>query len=460
MKQKFLKQRLLSVALYAIAVPVLSEEKSMTYHHFCVIDEGDTVRGIEPVEPAKTPLWAEGVSPKKHTWPDPASIVDSIFTTPIPYVLQPREDSGDPFYKHNHCPALTWCENGDLLAIWFSTSTEKGTEMTILASRLRAGSDKWEPASEFFKSDDRNMTGSALFHDGKGKLFHFNGMGKKGVTGWSHLVLLLRTSTDNGVSWTAPRPISSGTKYQRRNQVVAGTSMMQDGTLLQICDALPGERGASALHISHDNGLSWKDAGGDIRGIHAGLVDLLDGHLMAFGRGQTINGCMPISRSSDLGKTWSYEASPFPIIGSGQRLILKRLMDGTILLVSFTDIRKRNKQGVTLTKNGMTFTDKNGTSFTGYGMYTALSFDDGKTWPVHKLLTPGEGEFNGGAWTGRFTATPTRAEHAGYLAATQTPDGVIHLISSRLYYRFNLAWLKEPNDSPRQIRNEEPDIGS
>ncbi|MBM3493037.1 MAG: hypothetical protein FJX72_01750 [Armatimonadetes bacterium] len=31
----------------------------------------------------------------------------------------------------------------------------------------------------------------------------------------------------------------------------------------------------------------------------------------------------------------------------------------------------------------------------------------------------------------------------GYLAATQTPDGVIHLISSRLHYRFNLGWLKQ-----------------
>jgi hypothetical protein len=62
---------------------------------------------------------------------------------------------------------------------------------------------------------------------------------------------------------------------------------------------------------------------------------------------------------------------------------------------------------------------------------------------VRKLLTPGKGEFDGGAWTRKFTATPTRAEHGGYLAATQTPDGVIHLISSRLHYRFNLPWLVE-----------------
>jgi hypothetical protein len=89
----------------------------------------------------------------------------------------------------------------------------------------------------------------------------------------------------------------------------------------------------------------------------------------------------------------------------------------------------------------MTFTDQKGKEFTGHGLYAAVSFDEGKTWPVRKLLTPGKGDFDGGAWTKKFTATPTRAEHGGYLAATQTPDGEIHLISSRLHYRFNLPWL-------------------
>ena len=35
------------------------------------------------------------------------------------------------------------------------------------------------------------------------------------------------------------------------------------------------------------------------------------------------------------------------------------------------------------------------------------------------------------------------AEPRGYLAGTQTPDNMIHLITSRFYYKFNLAWLKE-----------------
>lgn len=47
----------------------------------------------------------------------------------------------------------------------------------------------------------------------------------------------------------------------------------------------------------------------------------------------------------------------------------------------------------------------------------------------------------GGAWTGVFFTDAAHAEPKGYLACTQTPDGMIHLVSSALYYRFNLAWM-------------------
>ncbi len=98
--------------------------------------------------------------------------------------------------------------------------------------------------------------------------------------------------------------------------------------------------------------------------------------------------------------------------------------------------RRRNPQSKTRPHLG---------TFTGYGLYAAISEDDGKTWPIRKLITPGSGDFDGGAWTGKFTATPDNAEPAGYLAATQTPDNVIHLISSALHYRFNLSWLRHPD---------------
>ena len=35
----------------------------------------------------------------------------------------------------------------------------------------------------------------------------------------------------------------------------------------------------------------------------------------------------------------------------------------------------------------------------------------------------------------------------GYFGV-QTPDGLIHLVDSHRYWRFNLAWLKQPMPSP------------
>lgn len=58
---------------------------------------------------------------------------------------------------------------------------------------------------------------------------------------------------------------------------------------------------------------------------------------------------------------------------------------------------------------------------------------------------------DGGGNTGRFTMDATHAQPAGYLAATQTPDGIIHLISSRLHFRFNLAWVKNHRCRDKKI---------
>lgn len=414
----------------------------MTYRHFTVQESDGVVVGTVPVEESRTPRWAREVPLTAAMWPAPSG--EPFFHVPIPFVIPPA-DAGEPFHAHNHQPAVTWLSNGDLLAIWYSTGRETGTELTVLASRLRAGQAKWDPASEFFKTPGHNMHGSSIFHDGSGGVFHINGMGPEGATGWSRLALLLRTSRDNGVTWSTARPISSGAAYQQRHQVIAGTFLTSEGVLVQACDATPEGEGPTALHLSRDGGQSWSDAGGDIRGIHAGVAELTGGRLIAFGRGQALDGRMPVSVSADLGKSWTSAPSPFPPIGGGQRLVLKRLQEGPLLLISFTSGDRRDPEA-----QGMTFLREDGTEFTGHGMFAALSFDDGATWPLRKLLTPGTGDFDGGAWTGRFRASPTRAEHAGYLAATQSPDGVIHLISSRLHYRFNLAWLQSA--IPSEVR--------
>lgn len=422
---------------FADAQAAGAQEPYLTYRRFRVTDADGRVARIESIASEKSPLWARGVSQGAHHWSTGPTPDEAYFEGPVPFVVPPPEGAGEPFHAHNHQPDITWLPNGDLLAVWYSTTRESGTELTVLASRLRAGQKRWDPASEFFKAENRNMHGNSIFHDGQGRLHHLNGMGPEGATGWGQLALLHRHSHDNGVTWSVARPVSSGANYALRHQVIAGTRMTRDGMLIQACDATPDGQGPTALHVSRDGGRTWSDPGGDIRGIHAGVVALNDGRWLALGRGQDIDGYMPQSISEDLGKTWRYSASPFPPIGTGQRLVLMRLREGPLMLVSFTSGDRHEPEA-----GNMKFLDKRNHQFIGHGMFAALSFDEGQTWPVRKLLTPGEGTYDGGAWTGEFTARPDRAEHAGYLAATQTPDGVIHLISSRLHYRFNLAWLK------------------
>lgn len=353
------------------------------------------------------PLVEMKVSQRRNRWGKPSS--DPIWIDPVPFVVPPADNT--PFFSHNHQPAITWCRNGDLLAIWFSTDAESGREMVVLGSRLRRGAKEWDPASLFFKVPDRNMTGSSLLTLEDGTLLHINGMADSGD--WKRLAMVVRASRDNGRSWSEPTIVEG--EHAVRHQVIAGPIICSDGTIIQCCDAGPGGDDGTSMHLSKDNGRTWEDTGATIPGIHAGIVELSDERLMAFGRGNSIEGKMPVSYSSDKGYSWTSGPSVFPPIGSGQRLVLKRLQEGPIMLATFT-------------KGGMTI---------------FLSYDDGQNWTSGKLLTDGSGKtIAGGAWTGDFTMDSSHAEPKGYFACTQTPDGIIHLISSRLHYRFNLPWIE------------------
>lgn len=380
-----------------------------------------------------------------------------IFNEPLRYLVRP-EDITVPFYLHNHQPALTYAPNGDLIAIWFSTTLEDGRELCVLSSRLKDGERHWAPASVFFRIADRNLTGSSLLAMPDGSIMHLNGMGNAGD--WQNLAIVKRLSKDCGYTWSPAEIIAP--RHVKRHQLVAGPIITSDGSIVQMCDAGPGGNAGAAIHISRDGGKTWNDqwdgapvkfapdsTGTTVAGIHAGVVELNDGRLMCLGRGNSLPDAdgqlrMPMSISSDGGKTWHYTASEFPPIYSGQRLVLKRLHNGALLLVSFTDHPQRTLQYGG--EPGMEFKRADGSTFRGYGMYAALSFDEGKTWPIRKLMTDGkERSMNGAGWTGSFIMDRNHAENRGYLAITQTPDNMIHLISSCNYYSFSPAWLMQPN---------------
>jgi formylglycine-generating enzyme required for sulfatase activity len=370
---------------------------------------------------------------------------EPYFKSPVEYVKIPPDSNGPMYSEHNHDPALVDCPNGDLLAIWYSCLNEPGRELTILASRLRYGADQWEPASVFWDTPDRNDHAPAFWFNGRDTIYHFNGLSAAAT--WGNLATIMRTSIDSGATWSKARLINP--EHGLRHMPVESVFQTREGFIILPCDAVTGGNGGTAVHVSRDGGSTWIDhgagkpnpgfasdsTGGWIAGIHAGVVQLKDGSLMAFGRGNNIDNHMPMSISQDMGRTWSYSASEFPPLGGGQRLILRRLREGPILFVSFTDRRK-----------GMIIPNVAGNPRRVFGMFAALSYDEGKTWPCKRLITAGgpAKKVDGGGNTGSFTMDETHAEPRGYLAATQTPNGLIHLISSKQYYVFNSAWIKEP----------------
>ena len=412
------------------------------------------VLGVAPMTPVldqAVPVCQQNVSQQRYDW---GKVSDgTVFQEPVVFVKIPVDSNGPLYSKHNHGPSITWCPNGDMLVTWFTDpgwggrepSGEGGIRLNIAASRLPRGATEWQEASPFWVGVVRNNHTSVIWTDpDTGRLYHFQGCGSHPRQ--VNQTLALRTSDDNGATWTSPRVINSVRSMWNPHAAMK----TREGYLIVTSDVNMSGPMWGRMIMSRDGGETWHEPQGRILGQHPGIVQLKDGRLMAVGRDNwnpehpACKGFgVPVSISGDWGETWAYRREP--VLGGGihgcQRPVLIRLREGPLLYIGFTEPKGKNKRGT----QGVEITDMNGVRRTVYGMFSALSFDEGETWTHHKLLTPAaeKRDYDGGGNTGRFTSDATFSEPAGYLQAVQSPDGMIHLISSKLHYRFNFAWLKQ-----------------
>src|SRR5439155_13746533 len=133
-----------------------------------------------------------------------------------------------------------------------------------------------------------------------------------------------------------------------------------------------------------------------------------DGSLIGFGGKNTqIDGFMPKSVSRDGGKTWQVSKTGFRPLGSGQRPSVIRLASGRLFFVA-------------------DFFDKKKLGPAGAGAFVALSDDDGETWKTRQL---------------------PNIVTVGYTTATQAPNGVIYIVTSKnqpaVHIELNEAWVLE-----------------
>lgn len=88
---------------------------AVLYHRVRVIGRNDQVVPVEPTVFTAIPPWGSTVSQQPARW----SIKTADrppFERAVPFVTPPEQTARRPFYRHDHCPAITWCDTGDLPA--------------------------------------------------------------------------------------------------------------------------------------------------------------------------------------------------------------------------------------------------------------------------------------------------------------------------------------------------------
>jgi formylglycine-generating enzyme required for sulfatase activity len=411
--------------------------------------------------------WAMGVSQDVYKWgvdsTEPYFELTTLYDMESEYQTpELAEQFNLPLYTHNHSPAITWAENGDVFLAWFTGESEKDQALTVPALRARrqpSGELAWDTeVSEFYKEADRNMHGSQLWNNATRiangykepfTLYLINGICTDGM--WSKLAMSFRKSVDNGVTWTEPVMMKQGVDAfhldSDRNQAQGNVVTASNGSFISFSDGSAIGGSGSSVNYSNDGGETWtmRTLKEGPTGIHVSAVELNDGRILAYSRdnGRTF-GSLPESISEDWGRTWSSKGSEFPGIRTVQRSVLMRL--------EFSDpgldpdgLGRKPILLVSMANDGMPGRDSNGEETTIFGTFAALSWDEGKTWPVKRVMSnvkSGSEEHVMAPWNRAFTLDATHGQGRSYWAATQTPDGIIHLTDSRLVYSFNLAWFK------------------
>ena len=319
-----------------------------------------------------------------------------------------------------HNSAIQVLANGDVVAAYYNAPRiEDDPDQTVMVMRRRAGAEDWDMPEPWPDFADAACAAPVFWND-HGHLWFFFGFPR--LIGAPPFAFT--TSDDNGTSW-APIEFPHFTAPIGRyvSQPINSIVRAKNGTIYIPTDSTgrddDGNGSISAVWATRDNGRTWYDTGGRTAGRHTTIVMAQNGDIFGFGgKNSNIDGRMPLATSSDGGRTWTKSKTIFDPLSSGERPSVIRLVSGRLFFVA--DFNPHNEKRLHRD-----------------GAYVALSGDDGKTWKQKRL--------------------PADILTVGYVTATQGPDGVIHIATSKNTVNYeielNEAWVFAPDAALLPVPN-------
>ncbi len=340
-------------------------------------------------------------------------------------LLQDLWKAGENGYVCYRIPSLITTQNKTVLAFAEGRKPGKGKGDTDIVLKRSMDYGKtwseqiciWDPGPDaFFVRDpspiqDRE-TGKILL------LMDSNWQGKDRAPGGQTIYSC--SSFDNGKSWTDPKPIKIPSVKGLNMSPAFGIQLrhrkFRDRIVMPAIRRTESGQVASCVIFSDDQGKSWQVGNPGPAGTNeCTLVELSNGDLLLNMRSKNPHRMIAISR--DGGETFIHQGLevelPDPSCHANCLHYSGKTPEGIdthIILFS-----NANTEGCSVPHR--------------FNMSVKMSFDDGRSWPISKMIYPG---------------------YSAYSTMTRLPDGKIALLFEKDDYRqlslaiFTLDWLLPP----------------
>jgi sialidase-1 len=293
--------------------------------------------------------------------------------------------SGEGGYKSYRIPALVTTRNGTLLAFCEGrrNSGADSGDIDLLLKRSFDNGKSWSAARTVADFGEDTVGNPAPVEDRKsGAIVLLLTRNPGGVTQQQIVdgtatgtrTVWITRSSDDGATWSPPAEITGSVKRPDWTWYATGPGngiQLRSGRLVIPCDHMVAGTKARHSHViySDDRGKSWRIGGvADEKTNESAVAELRDGSLLLNMRSYRGLNRRDVARSRDGGLSWSEAESDPALIEPVCQASLIRF--GKALLFSNPADTKRAR------------------------MTVRLSRDDGRTWPVAKLIHAGPAAYS------------------------------------------------------------------